>query len=152
MKQTKITPSLLFLITFITGLFLSWIKPWNFTPYIESDIIQLIGIVILLSSFLINIFAYREFKKSLTPHAPFVKPKVLIQKGIFALSRNPVYLALVLAESGLAFILDTPWLLFSTVILFIMLDIFIVRDEEKVLHSLFKEDYEYYQTKTRKWV
>lgn len=152
MKQTKLTPSALFIMTFILGLLLFWILPWHLTIYMESETIRVTGIVILLLSFTINILAYREFKKYMTPHAPFVTPKVLIQKGIFTLSRNPVYLALVLAESGLAFIFNTPWLLFSALVLFILLDTMSVRDEEKVLKSVFKKDYEYYQQKTRRWL
>lgn len=152
MKQTKLSPSALFLMTFISGLLLLWILPWHLTPYIESTTIQLTGIIILLLSFILNILAYREFKRSLTPHAPFVKPKVLIQKGIFSLSRNPVYLALVFAELGLAFVFDTPWLLLSALVLFIMLDTLIVRGEEEVLKSVFKKDYESYQQKTRRWL
>jgi protein-S-isoprenylcysteine O-methyltransferase Ste14 len=118
----------------------------------DDTAVRLMGVVILITSLMINILAYREFKKFLTPHTPFVKPKVLIQNGIFALSRNPVYLALVLSECGLAFVFDTLWLLISAAVLLIVIDAVIIQGEEKVLKSTFNKDYEYYKKKTRRWL
>lgn len=151
MKQPKLNPSVLFLITFASGLVISWIEPWYLTYYMDDTVVRLTGVVILFISLTLNIFAYREFKKFLTPHAPFMKPKVLITNGVFALSRNPVYLALVLSECGLAFVFDTLWLLVGAAVLLIVLDTEIIRGEEKVLKSTFNNDYEYYKKKTRRW-
>lgn len=118
----------------------------------DDAVVRLIGAVILCISLILNTLAYREFKKFLTPHAPFAKPKVLIKNGVFALSRNPVYLALVLSECGLAFVFNTLWLLFSATVLLIVLDTVIIRGEEKVLKSTFNNDYEYYKKQTRRWL
>ncbi|MBT8344449.1 MAG: isoprenylcysteine carboxylmethyltransferase family protein [Sulfurovum sp.] len=152
MKHPKLNPSALFLITFASGVFLTWIQPWHLTYYMDDAVVRLIGAVILCISLILNTLAYREFKKCLTPHAPFVKPTVLIKNGVFALSRNPVYLALVLSECGLAFVFNTLWLLFSATVLLIVLDTVIIRGEEKVLKSTFNNDYEYYKKQTRRWL
>ncbi len=151
MRQPKLSPSALFLITFVSGLFLSWIQPWLLSIYIDTEIIQMTGIYILILSLILNTLAYRAFKKALTPHAPFRKPKVLIRNGVFALSRNPVYLALVLSEFGLGFVFDTFWLLITAVVLWIVLDIVIVRHEEDVLKNTFIEEYESYRKTTSRW-
>lgn len=151
MKCLELSPSVLFLLTLSTGLFLSWVYPWRLTLYLENGVIQFIGVVLLLISLILNTLAYREFKNSLTPHAPFMKPKVLIQNGIFTVSRNPVYLALVLSEYGLAFVFDSLWLLVTAFILLIALHYLIVLEEEKVLKGIFKERYERYKGHTRRW-
>ena len=152
MKPSKPSPSVLFLITFISGLIFSWIHPWHITLHIDDDIGRLTGLVFLFASLTLNTLAYREFKKSLTPHAPFMKPKVLITNGVFTLSRNPVYLALVLSQFGLGFVFDTVWLLISSVLLLTVLDTMIIQDEEKVLQSTFNKDYASYKNKTRRWL
>jgi len=118
----------------------------------DDTVVRLTGIVLLFTSLMINILAYRKFKKFLTPHAPFVKPKVLIQNGVFALSRNPVYLALVLSMCGLAFVFDTFWLFFSAAVLLTVLDTVIIPGEEKILKGAFYKDYEDYKNKTRRWL
>ena len=134
------------------GLSLSLIYPFHLSTYIQSEVAILIGVTILILSLSLNTMAYKEFKQSVTPHAPFMTPKVLIQKNIFSLSRNPVYIALILSEFGLAFIFDTLWLLFFAGLLWISLDIMVVRDEEKVLESSFQQDYLDYKKKTRRWI
>lgn len=153
MKYIRLlSPSALFLITFVTAMSFSWLYPWHLSLFIDYKMIRMTGVVILLTGLTLNILAYREFKKSLTPHAPFSTPKVLIQKGIFTFSRNPVYLALVLSQFGLGLVFDTVWLLLGSILLLIMLHYVIIPDEEKILESTFKEDYLHYQQDTRRWI
>lgn len=152
MKHIKLlNPSALFLITFVTAMFFSWVSPWHLSLFFHSEMIRLAGVVILLTSLMVNILSYRAFKKSLTPHDPFSTPKVLIQKGVFRFSRNPVYLALVLSQFGLGFVFDTVWLLVGALILWIMLHSIIVPDEEKILESTFNIEYVHYKQHTRRW-
>lgn len=151
MKQTKLTPSVLFLITFMSGMLFSWIKPWSLTLYIEYEVIQLIGLVIFFISLLINLLAYRMFKNYHTSYVPFSRPLKLIDKGVFAWSRNPVYLALVLAECGLGVIFDTVWIIFSSLILLVSLHFLVVLEEERTLRSIFKQRYDDYKNHTRRW-
>ena len=138
-------------MTFISGMFLSWIQPWSLTLYLDDEVIRFIGLVLLFVSLILNILAYRMFKNHLTPHAPFSTPTILIDSGVFALSRNPVYLALVLSQWGLGFVLDMVWLLTSALILWSTLHYLIVPDEENILESLFKERYTHYKRHTRRW-
>lgn len=137
--------------TFLLGLSLSYLQPWHLTLALDAEMMRMTGITILVLSLILNTLAYRAFKKALTPHAPFMKPKVLIKNGIFSLSRNPVYLALVLSEFGLGFVFDTFWLFISAFLLWIVLDIVIVRQEEDVLKRTFNNEYESYKKMTRRW-
>lgn len=151
MKYPELSPSVLFLLTLMTAVFLSWMKPWQLSLYLESETVRSAGVILLFTSLLLNMMAYRLFKKHLTPHAPFTIPAVLIDRGIFSFSRNPVYLALVLSQCGLGFVFDTVWLLFTALILFFTLHYLIVLEEEKVLKRTFKEEYERYKQNTRRW-
>lgn len=152
MKHFKqLSPSSLFLITFTAGIFFSWIYPWHLSLFVDQEVLRLSGVVILLTSLILNILSHREFKKSHTPHAPFSTPKVLIQNGVFSFSRNPVYLALVLSQFGLGFVFDTIWLLMSTLILWTLLDYMVIPDEEKILESRFNVEYISYKQHTRRW-
>ncbi len=152
MRRIKISPTILFLITFIVGISLSWFLPLKMTRFIAHEVTQMLGLTFLLTSLILNLLAYRMFKHYATPHAPHSVPTVLIETGVFAFSRNPVYVALILSEVGLAFIFDMIWLVLSAATLWISLDIMIVRDEERVLENTFKQDYVEYKNKTRRWV
>ncbi len=151
MKYPKLSPSVLFLITLTIGIFLSWVKPWHWSVYLDDDLSRLIGLILLLISFILNSLAYRMFKKYMTPHAPFAVPHFLIDRGIFALSRNPVYLALVLSQCGIGFIFDTVWLLGTAFILMISLQYLVILFEEKMMESMFNDRYQYYKKHTRRW-
>lgn len=118
----------------------------------DVEMIRFTGVVILFISLTLNTLAYKEFKKSLTPHAPFSRPTVLIQKGVFSFSRNPVYLALVLSQCGLGFVFDTVWLLLAALVLLMVLDYVVVPNEEKIVESTFKDDYVRYKQHTRRWI
>ncbi|HEY9129855.1 MAG TPA: isoprenylcysteine carboxylmethyltransferase family protein [Sulfurovum sp.] len=152
MRHIKISPTILFLMTFIVGICLSWFLPLKMTRFIAHEVTQMLGLTFLLTSFILNSLAYRMFKHHSTPHLPHSVPTVLIETGVFAFSRNPVYVALILSEVGLAFIFDRIWLVLSAAALWISLDIMIVRDEERVLENTFKQDYMEYKNKTRRWV
>lgn len=151
MKKSRLSPTLLFLLTFIVGIFLSYLFPLYMTRYLDDSMSRILGVLILFISFVINILAYREFKRFVTPYEPFTRPKVLITDGIFSVSRNPVYLALVLSQVGLGFILNSVWLLCMSIILLICLHYLVVLDEEGLLEKTFKEKYTSYKEHTKRW-
>ena len=152
MKQLRVAPTVLFLITFALGFILLWIHPWQLTLYIKSQLVQVIGITLLLTSLILNTLAYRAFKKAFTPHAPFEEAKVLITNSVFSLSRNPVYLALVLSQCGMAFVFDSVWIVISSLLLIILLQFLVIKEEENMLQELFEKSYEAYKQKTRRWI
>ena len=152
MKITRLTPASMFMITFFSGLMLTWLYPYHISAHMDSSLVRITGISLLVCSLILNLLAYREFKKSHTPHAPFMEPRKLIVNGIFSLSRNPVYLALVLSQSGLAFVFDMMWLILTTLILWIFLHTIIIPDEETMLKEMFYKEYNNYTKRTRRWI
>lgn len=76
----------------------------------------------------------------------------MLTRGLYAISRHPVYLALVLAMGGLAGVLDTLWLLIDAALLWIALDRCVIPMEETKLHEVFGEAYEAYCGITRRWL
>jgi protein-S-isoprenylcysteine O-methyltransferase Ste14 len=150
--RKRLGPSALFLITFAAAMFLSWVYPLKISLFIEAEKARLTGVVILLISLLLNLLAMKEFKKHLTPHAPFEIPEKLIKTGVFTLSRNPVYVALVLSMFGLGFVFDTVWLLAGGFVLLLLLHYLIVAGEENILKETFKGEYADYMRQTRRWL
>jgi|GEM_PF-1362522 len=151
-NKSPISPSTFFLLTLLGAFFLEYFYSWNISLYIHKTWNFTIGIVFLLLSLLLNSMAFIEFKKHHTSHAPFVLPKVLLSKGIFSISRNPVYLALLTLQIGLGFIFDTIWSFCSTFVLFILIEKLIIPDEEKKLEKKFTTSYKKYKQQTDRWL
>jgi protein-S-isoprenylcysteine O-methyltransferase Ste14 len=151
MKCADVTPVQWFLGLFTPMVFLRLLLPWHATEHLPPLIVSVIGIKLLLLAAILNTFALLAFKKHRTGYDPGDEPETLIQEGIFALSRNPVYLALVLAMLGTGCILDTLWALPSALLLFTALNRCTVAGEESKLEKRFGSAYDEYRRKTRRW-
>ncbi|MEK7115384.1 MAG: isoprenylcysteine carboxylmethyltransferase family protein [Patescibacteria group bacterium] len=72
--------------------------------------------------------------------------------GPYRWSRNPTYVALALLTLGFALIANSLPMLLGTIIAFYIVNIAIVRREEKLLHKKYGDDYEKYKAKVRPWI
>ena len=100
---------------------------------------------------ILNFWADHLFKKHRTTVKPFGKPGVLVEEGPFQLSRNPMYLGMVLAAIGVAMLLGTlsPFLVVG-VLVWLFTTRFITV-EEAVLEDEFGNAWRAYKGKVRRW-
>jgi protein-S-isoprenylcysteine O-methyltransferase Ste14 len=151
MKPIKLTATALFLTTFIPAIILEILIH---APLLNCyvDYAKIIGIGLLFIGLTLNVLAYRQFQKHQTSHHPFSSPKVLLNKGIYAYTRNPIYLALCIVYAGIVLIVNSVWLLSGLFSLIIALKILVIKEEEMVLHQTFGKEFEQYCKKTRRWI
>jgi protein-S-isoprenylcysteine O-methyltransferase Ste14 len=76
----------------------------------------------------------------------------LVEDGPYRFSRNPLYVALVLALAGLALVLDSGWVVLAAPLLLAALDRLVVRREEAHLALHFGASYRRYLGRTRRWL
>jgi protein-S-isoprenylcysteine O-methyltransferase Ste14 len=115
--------------------------PWTILGFIPF----VIGAVLILK-------ANRAFKKHQTTVKPFEESSTLVTDGVFRITRNPMYLGLVLILFGIA-------LFMGSLIPFVIIPLFIVliyrmfiKVEEKMLKEKFGELYLKYKNKVRRWI
>ena len=94
----------------------------------------------------------RQFKRAKTAINPFDRPSALVTSGVFRLSRNPMYLSMILILIGaaLAWGTLTPFLVPPALAWFLSRK-FIVMEEAK-LSELFGASYEQYKGRVRRWL
>lgn len=98
-----------------------------------------------------GILAFRRAKTTLNPLKPGTS-SALVTSGIYRFTRNPMYLGLLLTLMGwLAFIASPPALVFLFFYV-VYINRFQIDPEERILSSLFGEDYAVYKTRVRRWV
>ncbi len=115
--------------------------PWN-----------LLGIVPLVIGSILNLIADRDFKRVGTTVKPYEKSTTLVTSGVFRISRNPMYLGMVLILFGIAVFMGTmsPY---AIVILFaVLMDRVFIRVEERMLEEEFGETWQEYKMRVRKWI
>jgi protein-S-isoprenylcysteine O-methyltransferase Ste14 len=76
----------------------------------------------------------------------------IVTSGIFALTRNPVYLGMVLLALGMALIAGSLWLVVSTLVLAALLRYGVIAREEDYLERKFGADYLRYKAHVRRWI
>lgn len=112
-----------------------------------------IGLV-LATAMLVGASAVLHFFRAGTtahPHCP-EKTRVLVARGIYRVSRNPMYLALLLIL--IAWSLHLGWL-FSPLgwgLFVVCITRFQIRPEERVLTRLFGDEYRDYCQRVRRWL
>lgn len=115
--------------------------PWN-----------LIGIVPLLLGAGLILHALLLLVRHRTTSDPDGVPAALVTSGPFRVSRNPMYVGILLMLSGIACLFGTagPWLVVPA--LGAVFDVVVIRREEKRMETLFDEAYRRYQAKVRRWL
>ncbi|MDR2688522.1 MAG: isoprenylcysteine carboxylmethyltransferase family protein [Azoarcus sp.] len=76
----------------------------------------------------------------------------LVTSGIFRLSRNPIYLGLVLSLIGLSVRLASPPTLFGPLVFACYTHYFQILPEERILAAVFGDEYERYKANVRRWL
>ena len=96
--------------------------------------------------------AARQFKKAVTVINPFDQPLALVTNGVFRMSRNPMYSAMIaiLIGGALAWGSVTPFLLPPALAWWLSRK-FIAMEEAK-LSEAFGEAYDQYKRRVRRWL
>jgi len=112
---------------------------------------RLTGLLPLGAGIALNLLADRAFKNHHTTVKPFEASRSLVTRGVFRISRNPMYLGMTLAVFGIALLLGTATPLLVTVVLAVILDRVFIAPEERMLQSTFGEEFRQYRRQVRRW-
>lgn len=73
-------------------------------------------------------------------------------KGIYTISRNPMYLGLLFLYTGIALIKGNWWTFILIPLLIYVINQLIIIKEERYLERAFGQDYLNYKLKVRRWI
>ena len=148
-KRARVLPPVYLLIAMTLMLALHFLfpvarlipSPWN-----------ALGVILLLLGIDLELTADGLLHKLGTTVNPDQEPSILVTTGVYAISRNPMYLGFVLLLAGIAAILGTltPFLIlpvFTEVI-----DKMFVSLEESRLEQKFGPAFLAYRQKVRRWI
>ena len=140
-------------VFFLGGLLLQWglhlslpiarVVPEAWAPFGIIPIAVGLGMVVA---------AALQFKKAETAIKPFDRPSALVTDGVFRVSRNPMYLAMIVIQIGTAFGLGTLLAFFVPPALAWLLSRRFIEREEAVLSKTFGADYDRYKSRVRRWL
>jgi protein-S-isoprenylcysteine O-methyltransferase Ste14 len=76
----------------------------------------------------------------------------LVTSGVFAFTRNPIYLGMMLVMLGFAVLLASPVALLLSSIFVVYIDRFQVEPEERALTAILGQEYIEYRSRVRRWI
>lgn len=112
----------------------------------------LIGLGIAVIGAILFDRAHRQFARAGTPVSPRQAATVLVTDGLYAVTRNPVYIALVTVYFGLVVALTTVWGLVLMPLVVAVLHRAAVLPEERRLAARFGAAYRAYADKVPRWL
>lgn len=145
----KIPPPLIAALVILSAYGLHWLLP---LPISTSSLLKPIGYCIVAIALLIIIIAALGFFRAKTHIEPWKPTTSIISNGIYAHSRNPIYLGFCIACVGIGLILNSYWVILSFIPLAGLLYYLVIRLEEKYLQNKFGEEYLTYRQTVRRWL
>lgn len=113
---------------------------------------QAVGGVIMLIGLALLVVSGGLFTRAGTGQVPFRDVKVLVTHGLYAHTRNPMYLAMALILLGVAITVGALSALLIPPLFLVIMQWRYVRPEEAVLRAVFGEDYRAYCARVRRWL
>jgi protein-S-isoprenylcysteine O-methyltransferase Ste14 len=141
-----------FILTYLAGLALHFIFPFKILSEADFFIVKIAGVVLFAIGAFFAAWSLLIFHKASTTTTPGEISKKLVTFGPYRLSRNPMYVSLILAYLGEAGFLVQIWPVIVLPFMLFYLNQVVIPLEEDLLKKEFGEAYENYSGRVRRWV
>jgi protein-S-isoprenylcysteine O-methyltransferase Ste14 len=98
-----------------------------------------------------GVVTFRKAKTTIDPTKPYTASS-LVTRGVYSVSRNPMYLGGLIILLGWAVFLVSALAFFLLPAYVLYINRFQIKPEERALKSLFGDAYVDYQSRVRRWV
>jgi len=149
--ETKIPPLVVALVSFL----MVWLS-YRYAPDLawSYEHRQLLAWVFFIVAFIVSVFAVIAFRRAQTTVDPMhpEQASTLVESGIFAYTRNPMYLGMFISLIGVCCYFPTALSPLALIFYVVYMTRFQIIPEERALTSLFGEDYLRYKTRVARWI
>ncbi|MBO0912523.1 MAG: isoprenylcysteine carboxylmethyltransferase family protein [Acidobacteria bacterium] len=141
-------PPAIYLIAIAAGLLLHFARPIPFAPGLAKPL----GAIIAIGAAALSVWSVRTFRSAGTP-VPGNRPTAAIVKsGPYRFSRNPIYLAFSLFQTGIALMVNDAWILVTLLAAVSVISFVVIPREERYLQARFGKEYGTYKAGVRRWL
>lgn len=130
---------------------LEWLFPLGFFEALPALVLYLGGALLIVIAVSVIVSARREFARHEQPTDPGQVTSQMITSGLFAISRNPLYLGAALFVLGVSLLAQLSWMLILFIPMLLLCYEVLIRPEERYLLQLFGEEYRSYTRRVKRW-
>jgi protein-S-isoprenylcysteine O-methyltransferase Ste14 len=141
----------IFGVPFLISISLNFLVPLPISQGVLRLALLLAGIILIVGGIALAVRTRRlfaDFHQHTDPGHPTSR---MITGGVFAMSRNPLYLACVIIFLGLALALNILWALVALLLSIILCHYLLILPEERYLTVKFGEEYKHYMASVHRW-
>ena len=114
--------------------------------------INLIGMIGLMISLIFFFSGFNIFKSYEENPVPTSTSNRLIKTGIFAYTRNPIYVSFVLFHFSMFLVFENVMYFLTSIGLAFWIHIYVIKPEEDYLLKIFSDEYKRYMEAVSRWV
>jgi protein-S-isoprenylcysteine O-methyltransferase Ste14 len=119
--------------------------------FMEYEVLQHIGAALVVISLVWVVISQNQMAKSWRIGINYEEKTELVTSGVFKISRNPVFLGILISYIG-TFLIIPNAITFTVLVLTYVTLQFQIRLEEEYLLKSHRETYSQYSKKTRRWI
>jgi len=142
---------LLFLTAVALVFFLSYADRHGMLAFSGFDFVRYIGLAFYAGGNAVSIVALRDLGKQYSGYITLQEDHQLVDTGIYAIIRHPIYLRILLVTAGLPLIFRS-WLFLPVFVLGALFVRYRIGQEEKLLAEVFGERFHSYAARTRRLI
>lgn len=116
------------------------------------DLHRLAGLAMLAPAAMLLVGALGLFRRARTRPEPWQPTSAIVTTGVYAVTRNPMYVGMALAFAGLACVVDRPLALFGLPVALLLVHHGVILREERYLERKFGDPYRRYAARVRRWL
>jgi protein-S-isoprenylcysteine O-methyltransferase Ste14 len=150
--SAKVTfpPPLVYLGMLLLGLALDRVLPWSVEltaigRYVGGGVLIVAALAYLLA-------AAGGFRKVGTDVKPWKTTSTIVAEGVYALTRNPMYLGMALFMAGLGLVFSSLGVILMLPVVIALIQTQVIAREERYLEAKFGDEYRAYKSRVRRWL
>lgn len=146
----RVPPPVFYLVALAIGIALEYLL-WPI-PVLGAPSKYVIAAILIVVSVLIMPPVLIRFRRAATPFDVRKAASSLITDGPYRFSRNPTYVSLTMLYLGICILINNGWVLILVIPVLLVMDLWVIRREERHLEAKFGEQYLRYRGVVRRWL
>ena len=120
-----------------------------FLPVLPS---RILGAILVLLGLSLGFPAFRGMLKARTSPNPHRPTNALVFEGTYRLTRNPMYLSMLVIYAGISIFFQNPWFILFLPILGWLFTAWVIIPEEQYLERKFGAEYLDFKSRVHRWI
>ena len=142
-------PPFIFLGSILVAVGIQFFYP---VPLIENYFRYVVGAILIVPPVGLMVWAVRTFDAVGTAVPPWKPSTTIVSSGPYRFTQNPMYLSFSFIQAGIAFLVNSAWMLILLAPVLVIVRYAVIAREERYLEAKFGDGYRQYRKQVRRWL